>query len=1126
MRRTARSVLVAVALLLLPGRIVAQEALFVWPLAQPVMKHWRAKDNCTLEHVQDGEGALRWRTEFGRFNFGWTTRHLAPKLDFTDAGAVSFKVRGDGSGHFLSLQLGYTERGKRSLYYVNKADGVVLDFAEWRDVSFSLARFSPPTGRDPRADMTQVAFIEFFVERKGKGSRTDLMLDDVRVLKAPPERAAELTQLWGMFAEMGRQSPASDGSNVLPNSGFEVELNQDGLPDLWRCGDWNTGSKTAWDTDVAHSGGASVRITCSTDKQRGSFAFRPVVGPGPWLFEAHCRADDAMKTDGRNGPVARLIAVNEKGDQCGTFHARGGVGDGQWQKVAVAFELPPGAKHINLDLFNLFAAGSVWWDDVSLRFDTVRATRQEEERRLEAQRAEEAGGMLEGVTALVTALPEDAPAGKLKKAALMWALEDAKASLEAGLGTEAVTTLTGLKQATGRAIGRRVDPPAELMFPMPGLASNPYAQGVIGRAASVLRSKTLYKKGDEGYSQVSNAWSFSTMGNNVYAATWGLCYPESPHAADPELLIRVLRLLQAIFQNHRDGDFNPGREAVHGRDPNINRFCFVPTFEAYLLLTATYPDLLLPSKRAEWLASAREATEHQVRTYGIRARNEPPHCYYANMDVHYMLMLELAARMFDSPRYHGEAETFCKLTADALYPDGAFSYHGFQNECFTYHQINVAQLARYWQLTGSELARDTVVKSRPYYPYNVEPGGVPEYYTDCFWKHYWSGISPIGPEIVAGMTGCAHNRRIALDELRWAKPNHYYAIYAGTLYRPGIRDEPLPNDFLIYDRNVEGPRGRFGRWSFAGTTRFLGEGCQGKDTFVGGMIVDEPNRRFPLNAALQVVTNQFRLHPRTKSEKCRRWRECRYLSQEEHNAVTVADTFAALSTRYRIQNVAWGGKSTLTEWAGDQQWFLTPHGLYGVLAIEPLTDQQAYSIHGRVRFGMNKEIERKGDAFFKYGGLLCRLHAHNYSDVITEKSETFYIDKPERFRSTEIVLRDRGIVEGGEGALLPYAKGTRQFFTVEVLPYWSALAESVRPIASVEGVCGLEVCMDGRWLLLAQNTTGEDKVFEAALPWAAAGSVVHRSGGHTSSPVALVAPAGAVKVDIPAHSHVVLEKVR
>ncbi len=918
--------------------------------------------------------------------------------------------------------------------------------------------------------------------------------------------------------------PQFDGSNTLPNAGFELDENADEQPDAWRSGDWKTGSKVAWDKEVAHSGKASARIECASDEQRGSFSLRPAVGPGPWVFEAWYRTE-RMQAEAKKGPVARLIAVDDEGTQRAVLHAYGEPADGQWQKVALSFELPAGAKHIHLELFNFFAAGVVWWDDVSLRFDVAEVQRREEQRRTEAERAQQAADLIGQIAAAVEKLPEAAAQQKLKKSVLKWAIEDAQASLDAGLGTSARDVLVDVQAHLTKDIGSRVEPPKELLPPVTDFDNNPYAQGALGRARSVLRSQTLYKKGDEGYRQIDNAWTFSSLGNNVYAGAWALCCPDSPHAADPDLLVRVLRLMQAIFQNHRDGDFNPGRQAIYGNDPNINRFCFVPTFEAYLLLTATYPDLVLPSKRAEWLASAQAATEFQIDTYGARAKNEPPECYYANMDVHYMLMLELAARIFDSPRYHEQTERFLKLTADALYPDGAFSYHGFQNECFVYHQINVAHLARYWQLTGSELARDSVVKSRPYYPYNVEPGGVPEYYTDCFWKHYWSGASPIGPEIVAGLTGCPQNRRIAKDELRWEQPNSYYAIYAATLYRPDIQDQPLPDNFLIYDRNVQGPRGRFGRWSFAGTTRFFGAGQQGKDTFVGGMVVDEPTRRYPLNAALQVVTNQYRLEPRKPDEgNCRRWRECRYLSQDERNAVTIGRDFAALTTRYRIQNVAWGGKSTLTDWAGNQQWILTPGRLVGVLEIEPLSDQQAYSIHGRIRFGLETQIECQDAACFRYGALVCRLHEHNYADVITEKSETFYLDKPDKFRSTEIVLRDKASLETGEQKPLTYAQGTRQFFTVEVLAEWSKPADSVRRIATPEGLRGLEVRADDRWLLLVRNATDAAVSFETSLPWAEGELSLHTSGSHTPAPQSFQAADGKVHLDIPAHGHIVLDK--
>jgi hypothetical protein len=1097
-----------------------QETLFRWTLDQPELQHWRKKENCTLAAVPQPDGGLRWSTAFGPFDFGWTSYFPPTPLDLTRAGRVTFAVKGDGSGHLLTLQLGHAEPGVRSHYYVNKADGVRLDFTDWREVSFELARFAPPAGRDPHADLKQVAFIEFFLNRVGENAAAEALLDDVRVLSASPAQAEATAALWDSYAQLARQEPATDGSNVLPNASFENDLEGDGQPDFWRGSDWGTGSTAVADPAVAHTGQASLRIDCASDEQRGSFSFRPTVGPGPWIFEGWYRTG-AMQAESRKGPVARLIAVDEQGAQCGVFQAYGQPSDGAWQQAVLSFDLPAGATRINLDLFNFFAAGSVWWDDVSLRFDVAEVARRAERRRREAECAEQAMAMIDGVTQAVAQLPAETAADKLKKAALEWAVEDARASLEAGFGISAQEVLGDVQRLLGEDIGRRAEPSDRLLLPVRDFEKNPYAQGLLGRVRSVLQTNTLYQKGDAGYRQIENAWTFRSLGDNAYVAAWGLCCADSPYAASPELLVRMLRLMQAIFQNHRGGDFNPERQAVHGYDPNINRFCFVPAFEAYLLLDATYPGLILPSKRAEWRASAEVATEYQIETYGERASLPPPHCYYANMDVHYMLMLELAARIFDVERYHQEAERFCQLTADQLYPDGAFAYHGFQNECYVYHQINVAHLVRYWQLTGSELAHETVVRSRPYYPYNVEPGGVPEYYTDCFWKHYWSGISSIGPDLVAGLTGCAHNRRIAQDELRWETPNHYYAIYAAALYRPEIEDQPLPDNHLIYDRNVEGPRGRFGRWSFAGTTRLFGDGSQGKDTFVGGMVVDEPTRRHPLNAALQVVTSQYRLEPRTDGDgNCRRWRECRYLSQDERNAVTIGTDFAALTTRYRIQNVAWGGKSTLTDWAGNQQWLLTPQRLVGVLEIEPLSDQQAYSIHGRIRFGMNKEFERRSATEFRYGSLVCRLHEHNYADAITERSETFYIDTPEKFRSREIVLRDQASIDSGEQQPLTYPQGTRQFFTVEVLPDWCAPADSVRRIATPDGLRGLEVNASGHWLLLVHNPTEAALKFQASLPWATGNLTLHSDGGQQT-----VQNAGdQLGFDIPPHGHRVLEK--
>ena len=361
----------------------------------------------------------------------------------------------------------------------------------------------------------------------------------------------------------------------------------------------------------------------------------------------------------------------------------------------------------------------------------------------------------------------------------------------------------------------------------------------------------------------------------------------------------------------------------------------------------------------------------------------------------------------------------------------------------------------------------------------------------------------------------AQNRRIANVELKWVKPSHYYAIYAATLWRDF--PEALQRDgYIVYDRNVEGPRGRFGRWSFAGTTRDPGKGAQGRDTFVGAMLTSKEDKPFPLDAALQVVTSQYRLKPGGP-----RWRSCRCLSANEENAVTVAGNFGALTTRYRIQNVAWGGKSTLTNWEGCQEWLQTPKRIIGTLSICPLADEKAYSIHGRVRLGLKLALEKQADGSFRYGGLRVKLHGHNYADIVTEPSETFYTDPPEKFRSAEIVLRDAASVRSGEKEPLTYSTGTEQFFTVEISPADNPPAAQVKRHELPGGLRALEVTADGQWYMVIHNPNKTPATATVSVPGADK-VLCCQAQCAPATPKAVQSHDGQVRCPVPAKSHVVL----
>jgi hypothetical protein len=731
-----------------------------------------------------------------------------------------------------------------------------------------------------------------------------------------------------------------------------------------------------------------------------------------------------------------------------------------------------------------------------------------------------------GLRRKVKALPVRPIEVARKRAALLWALDDAEASSAAGMDAASRSLLDDVRAALDKPPAAAQDPGTEVLPPVTEPKENPYLQSVLKKVRPLRDRKQRFPKGAAGYTSIKNAWRFTQWGPQTYMMAWAACHPASLLRGDPALIAQVLVFLQGVFQNHRDGDLNAGRTGVKGSlgpDENINRFCFVPAFEAYLLLRETWPDLIPPSKRLEWEASIRAVTEFQLKTYGEKVFRHGPG-WYPNMDVHYLLLMELASRILGNHTWHQEAERFLTLTANSLYPDGAFTYLGRQNECFVYHEVIVANLARYWQLTGSSAARDLVLDSAPYYPGNVEPGGVPEYYTDPFWKHYWAGASPIGPDIVSSMLhACrpaeahlaAQNRRVANVERKWPMSNSYYAIYAATLWR-SLPDAPQRDGYVMYDRNVQGPRGRYGRWSFAGTTRDYGTGAQGKDTFVGAMLTAKEKKQFPLDAALQSVTSMFRLQHGGQEHK-----DWRYLSADEQSAVTVTKNLAALTTGYRIQNLAWGGRSTLTNWEGRQEWLMTPNRIVGTLSIGPLGDEKAYAIQGRIRLGMKRAIKKKDNATFQYGGLLVRLHEHNYADIVTKPPVHDRRQAAGQPHSAEIILRDEQSVRSGEKNQATYAAGTEQFFTVEVFPLDMRPALRVKRHDLPGGLRALEMIADGEWLLLIHNPGNAPVPASVEAP-DRVNSFLYDAQGRPSMPMIEKPREGRISCSVPPRSHILL----
>lgn len=697
--------------------------------------------------------------------------------------------------------------------------------------------------------------------------------------------------------------------------------------------------------------------------------------------------------------------------------------------------------------------------------------------------------------ALVRTLDEQADQGKFVDvarvylAALQWCAADVRRGLEA----EEFAIIQRVPQVTDDLVRRLADPQAVLGRVLErapeerdaiDIAKNPYAQSILNVVRRHTKPQPATPKGRKGFESISNAWSFAGLGNTFFEDVWTITRPRSPFRHHPVVLANALGVLDTIASQHTEGDFNIGRVAVHGRDPNINRFCLAPTLDGWLLLLEAYPDLLPPVKVAELEAGLKRLVEFQLTDYGrARLAREPHEKFpaYPNMDVHYLLVMEAARRLWGEEPYQGERDTFLKLVQLAVHPRGAFAYINTQNECFVYHQINVVFLARYWQWTGDSGVLDTLRRTIPYYPENVEPAGMPEYYTDACWKHYWSSGSVAGPDVIAGLFDDPLNKQVAETCGAIVGYGHgHIAAIAAELWRP-IAPKPLPDQYTLYDTNVQGPRGRYGTWSFGGNGRNYGVGYQGKDTFVGAMITDPERRPLPLDAALQVVTTEVRLNHTDNH-----WVGGRCISALERLTTTVGPDFGSLAVRYTVSKPNWHHKNDdLLPWDGTQAWFLSKTRLVGLVALEATADETQAAVHGRVRLGLSRELTACGKDSWRYGRMIVTLHDHNYAKITTRPSETFFLDKPETYKSTEITLLDPISVQAGEKGQVNYPNGTRYWFLVEVRPDNSPPAEDVRRIEQGRAV-GLSFREPGRQITLLHNPS--DTSAEGPVPAAPAGA--------------------------------------
>ncbi len=560
---------------------------------------------------------------------------------------------------------------------------------------------------------------------------------------------------------------------------------------------------------------------------------------------------------------------------------------------------------------------------------------------------------------------------------------------------------------------------------LPVISDNPYGQAFL-RARRTSGYSFPVKKRDDRYFESVSAVGCRSSAYELNPAVWDLCSPQSSFYLSPDHLKSVLAHLEDLIFLQKGGNF-----VVGGRgDGNMNRFTWASLNDSYLMLVRTFPDLLPDPLRdyyekAIWMGAKHEVKSFEPEIYDWeklkkRWENQTRDAdyrlpfWYPNIDATYALMVHLAGRILQEKEpYREDAENFLELAelrvrrlaqvADppppyesnseigVQFPHGGWTYMGFTNETINYHNVTLRRLVRYWQLSDSPAAKKALVNSAPYFPISIEPAGVGLDTAAPFWKTLGTHrVSSTYPEIIAGVTGCPWNK--ALAEKIAARNGHEANLMAASLYNPDLEPAKLSDNAIILDRNIVGPRGRFGRWSFLATGRDTRRD-RGKMSYVGAMVTNEDPKAFPVSGALMGAFFEYKETPDDR----------KYISMGDRTGGTeISQTHlhekgAAFTVETTLQEPNSGGgrnKAERLPWLQTQLWILTGQRMVGYMELRPESRQTGYGRAVIFRLGSERRgphfaniLKEQGKESWLVGDLALRVIEHNFDRAVIEKGD-------------------------------------------------------------------------------------------------------------------------------------------
>jgi hypothetical protein len=632
---------------------------------------------------------------------------------------------------------------------------------------------------------------------------------------------------------------------------------------------------------------------------------------------------------------------------------------------------------------------------------------------------------------------------------------------------------------------------------IPDLANNPY-------------ENTMYDGVNVGSTTLPTTGL--TFGPEVLRAGLAYCHPQSPNKGNASYKARLLLLLNAEL-----GD------KIFGKDFEA----FPNSVYAYNLLRQVFPTQITAAQKSSWEANIRVLANEIIADRGAPWKNKDFRPVWFNAECRWALGVYYSGITLNDAAIKIYGEYFFDETFQLkmFQPDGGINYTGYQNEVFTYHSENIEAYAEYYLASGDERVKRLIERTVNYYPMNIIKG-VAEYYTAVCYKHYWNkGAGEVGAYIVASLTGDKHNYRLGKNASK--------SPLAAYFYNASLSDPAsIPENYTMYDNNIQGPRGRYGNWNFAGTARKVddypnqGQNGLGKANLAGAMYLDNTGT-WPLNAALDIATVEVKVASGAETT-VRRGKYNWYTTNETSN-ITKGKQIYGLASKYNpsTKNTNNSSDDTPAPWDVKQEWIFTPERLVGMVEINPNADgTQAYAVDGllklvsgRSNWGVKKDLVNKGSGVYQYGNLFIKIHQNTFGGALKQEYSKVYDDNDVSEKSTTLQLIDNKS-SGQAEALRTYNKTDKYHYVLEVYP------TGVSPLATVVASRGSTLqsftINDGKRLIRAvHNYSDVDQAYSASITYAYSSAVITKSWT-TQQSLGTVSGTATVSLTIPARQHILI----